>query len=262
MNPETHSTIAQTNRAFTLVELMVVLAVLALLAVMILPSMAGVHLKSGRMQCAANLRQIAMGSMMYANDYNTKLPTTTAGGNPVNRINGFYYTRFVWQGSLPNFHLPSSFSNLVFGSFTSAGLLYPGSYVGAGEALFCPSQWGSFQGASAYQPLLTSDSGGYVRSSYEHNPQVILPGSNNQRKYQKSTQLEPRRLFAADILDAPSNSNSAHVREGGWNVAFADCSVKFSQSQKAHSLRLSILSFAPYYSGFEDQLFEALEADH
>src|SRR5262245_13654956 len=97
------------RHAFTLIELMVVIAVLALLAVMILPAIADTKNKGGRMQCAANLRQIGMGSMMYANDFNTWLPTAKIGSNPANVMNGFFYTRFVWEGSIPNYKLPPSF---------------------------------------------------------------------------------------------------------------------------------------------------------
>lgn len=249
------------EQGFTFIELLVVIAVTALLAIMLLPAMADTRSKGGRTQCAANLRQITMASMMYANDYNSWLPLTKAGANPINQINGFYYTLYAWSGN-PFTPVPPSFTNAPLGQFSGAGYLYPAGYIGDGRALFCPSQWGTAWGENMYQPLLRSDLNGIVRSSYNYSPQVKQLRVDNFRRYQKTSQLEPRRLFAADILDATSTAALAHAREAGWNVAFSDGSVKFSQSATAHNLRPLILQFSPYYSGLEDQLFEALESDH
>ena len=250
------------HQAFTFIELLIVIAALALLAVMILPARADIKNKGGRMQCAANLRQIGMGSMMYANDFNTQLPTGKIGANPQNVIHGFYYTRYVWEGTVPNYKLPSSFQS-PFGNFENAGYLYPGGYTDIGNALYCPATWGTVLGASLYSPLLTSDSAGTVRSSYAYNPRVAnAAGGTTQdhtRRYLKTSQLQPRKLFAVDYLDRDPTL-FAHQREMGWNVLFSDCSVKFSQNNTAHNL-VKIMG-PQYFDSNTDQLLDSLELDH
>jgi len=56
------------KRGFTMVELMIVIAVISVLASIILPKMTGARNKAALEACKANLKHIAIAMDMYAND--------------------------------------------------------------------------------------------------------------------------------------------------------------------------------------------------
>jgi len=67
------------NRAFTLIELLVVIAIIAILAAILFPVFAKAREKARQSSCQSNQKQIALGALQYAQDYDEVHIRGTAG---------------------------------------------------------------------------------------------------------------------------------------------------------------------------------------
>jgi prepilin-type N-terminal cleavage/methylation domain-containing protein len=71
------------GRGFTLIELLVVIAIIAILAAILFPVFARARESAVRTQCLNNVKQIALGALMYVQDYDERMPmgVNVSGGS-------------------------------------------------------------------------------------------------------------------------------------------------------------------------------------
>jgi len=79
------------RRAFTLVELLVVIGIIAVLIGIILPALARARESANRVQCMSNLRQIGGAMMIYINQSGGLLPIAPMSGSRRSDFAAWYY---------------------------------------------------------------------------------------------------------------------------------------------------------------------------
>ena len=134
--------------AFTLTELLVVIAVIAILAGLLLPSLSGSKDSSRRVQCESNLRQMGVAAYLYVDDnadsypiayyyeetggvtYSYAWDLTTVNGSATTVVPGL-----LWQGraTLQIQQCPSFTGSANWLADPYTGYNYNTSYIGHGQ---------------------------------------------------------------------------------------------------------------------------------
>ena len=84
-----------TKRGFTLIELLVVIAIIAILAAILFPVFARAREKARQASCLSNLKQIGLGLLMYAQDYDERFPATYQW-----MVEGQQWPLYSWRGAM------------------------------------------------------------------------------------------------------------------------------------------------------------------
>lgn len=114
------------GRGFTVVDVLVSVAVIALLISLLMPGLSLVRETARRVVCASNVRQVGLGLAMYADDFEDTLPSVNLIG-PGLEENQYQLSMRVRMS-------PQQWDGL--------GRLWQGEYLSAGQVFYCPSHSG------------------------------------------------------------------------------------------------------------------------
>lgn len=118
----------QSSRAFTLIELLTVLAIIALLLALLLPALAAAKERGRRVACMSNLRQIFSHLGAYGADFRGRVPLgnlTTCWANCM--------VSYKQQNYAMHMPYANPYATVLL------GLLVRGKYARAPQIFFCPS---------------------------------------------------------------------------------------------------------------------------
>jgi prepilin-type N-terminal cleavage/methylation domain-containing protein/prepilin-type processing-associated H-X9-DG protein len=123
------------RRAFTLVELLVVIALIAALAAMLFPALNRAKEKAQGIQCVSNSRQLAFAWFLYSDDHNGRLAYNL--GAPGGGKNPAMKTNANWVDNNLTWGLETDNTNTA--TLTEAGL---GSYTSKNALIYrCPADF-------------------------------------------------------------------------------------------------------------------------
>ena len=247
MSNTTRPAVRRPNRAFTLVELLVVIGIIAILISLLLPSLQKARESANRTACLSNMRQLGISLLEYSIRNRDRIPIGYTGSTGIKQKQWNYIARHVSGGVAKSMVL---------------GLLVEANMIPDPRAFYCPSetneQW-QYDTPGNPWPVPWNSTVGifgtqYTRLGYGTRPstdnwwdpaepapipRTATPNPGNKENWPQWTKLKDKAILA-DLTCFPMNVRQRHKR--GVNVFYANGGGKWldmSMWAKAQWLGLS-----------------------
>lgn len=224
------------GRGFTLAELLVVIAIIAMLLAILLPSLGRARKNALRVKCASNLRQLGVGFLVYADDYNGRvMPLSRRDSWPpvywwgMDTPAGVDHTQGFLAGYLPN--------DLGAESVYECPRQSVGTYVNQGAAKAITSTYGynGYYLSPSQTPGWWSEIGQRPWQILERIPYPGLVFAFADTMLRRGPQdvancalLDPPLLYSAGSWRQNTHPTTSFRHEGVTNFVAADGHVEFA----------------------------------
>jgi prepilin-type N-terminal cleavage/methylation domain-containing protein/prepilin-type processing-associated H-X9-DG protein len=233
----------RTRHAFTLVELLVVIGIIAILIGILLPTISRARESARRASCLSNLRQVGMAMRFYAYDNRDQVPLGYRTGN-------------------------KQFNSMARGSnnrLVLFGWLYAGGYMKVPSVYYCPSDndpRSMFNtDINPWPPAPDGAPGIQIFEGYGLRPQIEIPDDSYQLVLLGLSLPRLNRFrnkaVTADLTAIPARVDTRHVR--GINVLYGDGSAKWVDRKAFDADLAKCVSVNAIWNARQDAIWAALD---
>lgn len=207
--PEVPGGAGAESRGFSLVDLLVSIAVMSLLVALLLPSLVSANEVARRAKCASNVRQLGLGLQMFAYDHGDEVPSSTFPAFAQNHDAGGQQDTIYVRLDPQDFEGSRQFTDV---RWDGLGLLAKLNYADAPNVYYCPSHTGEHPYSRYAETWLSSV--GTIADNYQYRTTVSGSRLGN---------LKPWTSLIADGMRTPEDYN----HRVGNNLLRADLSVQW-----------------------------------
>jgi prepilin-type N-terminal cleavage/methylation domain-containing protein len=220
------------RKAFTLVELLVVIGIIAVLVGILLPTLSAARRAANTVACLSNVRQLAMAALLFAHEHNGYVPTSSddqwAKANDPLRKKWAYRTESSHKDGVVIYDWASSLLPYLGIKGNPTFITAPQSQS---KVLRCPSDQWMDDGQPGYS-LFNNVTGGFHPISYGYNADISCVSVNGIGRFDLSNQVGalwgPYTAAYGGFkhLGQPLQCKLSKVNKPAEVLLFADCGTR------------------------------------